>query len=93
MVQERKEAPQDTGHPLQGAHNIGPVGLRSGRNYEKMLRIFRLFHHPKLASRERKYGRINQRLAYLKKPRFGKRKSSPNAEVIDNGENRKPETA
>ena len=79
MVQERKETPRDGRHLIRGAHNLGPVEIRSGRDYEQILRVVRLFHHKNLASRERKYGRIDQRLAYLKKPRFGKRKYSPDA--------------
>lgn len=89
LVQERKETPQDGVHPFQGTHNLVTGGLRSGRNYEKMLRIVRILLQRILTSEDKI--KIKQRLAYLKMPRFGKRINIQNAE--DNGENSRHQKA
>ena len=88
-VQEKKETPQDGGHPLQGAHNLLTEGLRSGRKYEKMLRIVKILLQHILASEEK--NQIKQQLACLKMPRFGKRLFSTSDE--EKGENRKHNNA
>ena len=90
-VQEKKETPQDGGHPLQGAHNLLTDGLPSGRKYEKMLQIVKILLQHILASEEKNHGQIKQRLACLKMPRFGKRLFSTNDE--EKGENRKHHNA